>query len=86
MVCFAMLAMLGAVSGFTSWRGDVFDRGHAILHDAELTYSLVVHGGHPLAARRELLYQAAHVSLVEALADFGITAALWRTMSRAIRV
>jgi lipoate-protein ligase A len=49
--------------------------GGAILHDAELTYSLVVHGGHPLASRRDALYQAAHGSLIEALADLGIAAA-----------
>ena len=50
--------------------------GGAIVHDAELTYSLVVHGGHPLAARRERLYQAAHGALIEALAALGIAAAL----------
>ena len=55
--------------------------GGAILHDAELTYSLVVHGGHPLSTRRELLYQAAHASLVETLANFGITAELCRPTS-----
>ena len=34
--------------------------GGAIVHDAELTYSLVVHAGHPLAAARDALYHAAH--------------------------
>ncbi len=50
--------------------------GGAIVHDAELTYSLVVPGGHPLAARRERLYQAVHGALIEALAALGIVAAL----------
>ena len=52
--------------------------GGAILHDAELTYSVVLPGGHPLAARRESLYQAAHESLVETLAGFGVVATLCR--------
>ncbi len=50
--------------------------GGAILHDAELTYSLVVPAGHPLSAARDLLYRAAHESLIVALAEFGIAAAL----------
>ena len=49
--------------------------GGAIVHDAELTYSLVVPAGHPLAARRDALYQAAHGALVETLAALGIAAA-----------
>ena len=48
--------------------------GGAIVHDAELTYSLVVHAGHPLAARRDALYDAAHGSLIDALARLGIAA------------
>jgi lipoate-protein ligase A len=52
--------------------------GGAIVHDAELTYSLVVPAGHPLAARRELLYQAAHGSLIETLGELGIAATLCR--------
>ncbi len=56
--------------------------GGAILHDAELTYSLVVHGGHPLASRRDALYQAAHGSLIETLADLGIAAAWCQTWER----
>jgi len=52
--------------------------GGAILHDAELTYSVVLPGGHPLAARRESLYEAAHESLVETLSGFGVVAALCR--------
>jgi lipoate-protein ligase A len=50
--------------------------GGAIVHDAELTYSFVVPQGHPLAARRELLYDAVHRSLIETLAGFGVAAAL----------
>lgn len=48
--------------------------GGAILHDRELTYSLVVPAGHPLAARRETLYNAVHRSLIETLAGLGVTA------------
>ena len=52
--------------------------GGAILHDAELTYSLVVPARHPLAVRRQWLYQAAHETLVETLAEFGVAATLCR--------
>ncbi len=52
--------------------------GGAILHDAELTYSLVLPAGHPLTRRRESLYEAVHESLIETLADFGVVAALCR--------
>jgi len=52
--------------------------GGAIVHDAELTYSLVVPSGHRLAARQSLLYETVHASLIEALADMGIPAALCR--------
>jgi lipoate-protein ligase A len=50
--------------------------GGAIVHDAELTYSLVVPGGHPLAAGRHGLYEAVHRSLIESLAEFGVAAVL----------
>ena len=50
--------------------------GGAILHDAELTYSIVLPGSHPLAARRDELYRAIHGCLIEALGHFGITARL----------
>ena len=56
--------------------------GGAILHDAELTYSVVLPVGHPLAARRESLYAAAHESLVETLAGFGVAASLCRPAGR----
>lgn len=51
--------------------------GGAIVHDAELTYSLVVPAGHPLAVRRNLLYETVHTSLIEVLADLGVTATLY---------
>jgi lipoyl(octanoyl) transferase len=48
--------------------------GGAIVHDAELTYSVAVPSRHPLAHRRDLLYQTVHNCLVGALADLGVTA------------
>jgi len=50
--------------------------GGAIVHDAELTYSLVVPGNHPLAGRRNLLYETIHGSLVKVLAGWGVAATL----------
>jgi lipoate-protein ligase A len=50
--------------------------GGAILHDNELTYSIVLPGSHPLATRRDELYQAMHGCLIEALAGFGAAARL----------
>jgi lipoate-protein ligase A len=50
--------------------------GGAIVHDRELTYSLVLPAGHLLAAGRDRLYALVHASLVEALADLGIAAVL----------
>lgn len=49
--------------------------GGAILHDAELTYSLAVPPGHALAAQRDRLYAQVHASMVEGLADLGLQAA-----------
>src|SRR5262249_40431606 len=50
--------------------------GGAILHDRELTYSIVL----PLAESQRLsaenLYRAVHSSLIEALADFAVAASL----------
>jgi lipoyl(octanoyl) transferase len=51
--------------------------GGAILHDDELTYSLVIPAGHPLAAHRDRLYQAVHLALADALAEMGVKAGLW---------
>ena len=50
--------------------------GGAILHDAELTYSIVLPSSHPLAARRDELYRAVHGCLIEALGQLGIAARL----------
>jgi lipoate-protein ligase A len=50
--------------------------GGAILHDRELTYSIALPHAHPLARRPEQLYQAAHNSLIETLADLGTIATL----------
>lgn len=41
--------------------------GGAILHDHELTYSLAVPRGHPLAADAESLYNAVHGEIIAAL-------------------
>ena len=50
--------------------------GGAILHDKELTYSLVVPRSHPWAARRDQLYRDVHGALVAAWAGQGIDAAV----------
>jgi lipoate-protein ligase A len=50
--------------------------GGAILHDNEFTYSIVLPDGHPLAARRDELYQAMHGCLIDALASSGAAARL----------
>jgi lipoate-protein ligase A len=51
--------------------------GGAILHDAELTYSVAIPCRHPLAMDRLGLYRAVHTALIEALADWGIAAAMF---------
>ena len=48
--------------------------GGAIVHDVELTYSLALSAGHPLAAHAEDLYRAVHDALVESLGWFGARA------------
>lgn len=50
--------------------------GGAILHDRELTYSLAVPTGHPLAAAAGRLYQATHNAIADALSSFGIPGVL----------
>jgi lipoate-protein ligase A len=50
--------------------------GGAIMHDQEITYSIVLPGSHPLAARRDELYQAMHGCLIETLAGYGAAARL----------
>jgi lipoate-protein ligase A len=50
--------------------------GGAIVHDAELTYSMVVPLSHAMAVQRQALYAAVHGTLIETLADFGVAASL----------
>jgi len=58
--------------------------GGAILHDRELTYSLIVPAQHRLAQARERLYAIVHRSLVELLADLAVTAGLHPASSDAV--
>ena len=51
--------------------------GGAIVHDAELTYSLALPREHPLALRRRGLYEAVHATLIEVLGPRGIRACLY---------
>ena len=51
--------------------------GGAILHDFDVTYSLAVPEGHPLAANRLRTYRVVHDALIEVLADMGIAASLF---------
>ena len=51
--------------------------GGAILHDRELTYSLVLPAGHPLAARAEPLYRAVHQALIDVLDERGLAVRFW---------
>ena len=48
--------------------------GGAILHDRELTYSLVSPWAHPLATDATRLYDAVHQSLIRVLAEMGLNA------------
>ena len=57
--------------------------GGAIVHDAEITYSLVVPAGHPLAVRRIALYGLVHGTLIDVLRSLGIAAELCREGSSA---
>jgi len=50
--------------------------GGAIVHDTELTYSIVLPGNHPLAVHRDELYLAVHGCLIQALGHFAVTARL----------
>jgi len=50
--------------------------GGAIVHDAELTYSVVVPIRYPAATRRQQLYEAVHGTIVEVLAGLGIDASI----------
>jgi lipoate-protein ligase A len=51
--------------------------GGAILHDAELTYSIAVPSRHRLAIDRLGLYRVVHTALIEALAQWGIEARMF---------
>ncbi len=50
--------------------------GGAILHDAEVTYSIVVPASARLARNRRSLYDAVHNSLIEVLKQLGVQATL----------
>lgn len=50
--------------------------GGAIVHDVELTYSMVLPRSHPLAQGRLGLYKTVHATLVEVLLKWGIEASL----------
>ncbi|HEY2841227.1 MAG TPA: lipoate--protein ligase family protein [Pirellulales bacterium] len=50
--------------------------GGAIVHDCELTYSLTAPVTHPLAADAEAMYRLLHGALVDALAEWRVTASL----------
>ncbi|MCR4413032.1 MAG: hypothetical protein NUV77_11490 [Thermoguttaceae bacterium] len=56
--------------------------GGAIVHDAELTYSLAVPSGSPLANRRLDLYRTVHLTLIEVFAARGISASLCEGVER----
>jgi len=56
--------------------------GGAILHDAELTYSIALPRTHRLATHRDELYRAVHDCLIEALDHLGITARLCAAADR----
>lgn len=48
--------------------------GGAIVHDREITYSVIVPVGHPLVAHPPALYQVLHRTLIMALAEWGLAA------------
>jgi len=50
--------------------------GGTLMHDRELTYSIVLPAGHPLAIGRHTLYETVHNCLIDVLAGFGVTARL----------
>jgi lipoate-protein ligase A len=47
--------------------------GGAIVHDIELTYSLVASTGSPLARSPQQLYRMVHAALIESLAELGVS-------------
>jgi lipoate-protein ligase A len=46
--------------------------GGAILHDRELTYSIIVPPGHPWSSDVQLLYDLFHQTLIETLAEWNV--------------
>ena len=52
--------------------------GGALMHDRELTYSISLPADHPLARQSPQLYDVVHRSLINLLAEEGITASLHR--------
>lgn len=77
---------LGYFQPYSRWRSHVRGEctvvrrqtgGGAILHDHELTYSLVLPPGHPLGRRPEDLYLQIHEALLAALRRFQVAAELW---------
>ncbi len=56
--------------------------GGAIIHDAELTYSLAMPAADRSAALGIALYQGMHAALVSALSEFGARATLWQLSGR----
>lgn len=52
--------------------------GGALMHDRELTYSISLPADHPLARQSPQLYDVVHRSLINLLAEEGITALLHR--------
>jgi lipoate-protein ligase A len=52
--------------------------GAAIVHDAELTYSLILPAGHSLTASARSLYREVHAALVGALESSGVPACMAR--------
>jgi lipoate-protein ligase A len=77
---------LGYFQPLAAWRDHVTEPcavvrrqtgGGAILHDRELTYSVVLPPGHPAALSVEVLYTLVHESLIATLADLGISARLF---------
>jgi lipoate-protein ligase A len=53
--------------------------GGAIVHDAELTYAIVVPEASPLAGRRHDLYRTVHQTLIDALVGWGVRASMCET-------
>ncbi len=55
--------------------------GGAIVHDAELTYSLAIPGRSRLASNAAMAYEAVHNALIGALSRLGVSGRLWSQIS-----